>query len=702
MKRQTQIPRSLWHGALLLLAAFTPLHAQTAGDAAWSTYGGDPGGQRYTAAQQITRRNVTQLMPAWTFHTGADAAGRPGVKNSSFESTPILFNGLLYLTSPYDEIFAVDPGTGAKRWMYDPVLKGNLTSGLLTSRGVASWQGSAAGACAARIFVATMDARLIAVDAASGKPCEDFGSHGQVDLTHGVDTSSGDVFYNTSPPTVVGNAVIVGSGIIDNQRVNTVSGIVRAFDARTGALLWGWDPIPWAAGQTLRTGAGNAWSVIAADPEHGLVFVPTGSASPDFYGGKRPGDDRDANSVVALEAATGRRVWGFQTSHHDLWDYDVAAEPLLFTWRGPDGKSSVPAVAVTTKQGLIFVLNRLTGAPLFPVDERPVPQTDVPGEQTWPTQPFQRIDTLAPLTLPPDGLLGGSAENNAACRTLLAGLRYDGIYTPPSLRGSLQYPGNLGGVNWGGAAFDPASGTLYANTNRLGFTITLSPRPGRQQAAVIWWKGHPQYQVVAITALVVFALLAAAFARRRRGGAGWLVAVAVVVGCAGVLVLRQVRERIRGQYTRTAQHFGTEFGAQLGTPYTVLRVPFNVPHTNVPCTPAPFGTVSAVNLNTGKTVFEAPLGTMVAGEHTGTVNLGGDVVTGAGLVFTAASEEPFLRAFDAATGAELWKGALPVPAQSTPMSYTWQGRQYLVIAAGGHGLFGTPVGDSLVAFALPR
>ncbi len=692
--------------------------AQTAG---WPTYGGDPGGMRYTAATQITRGNVGQLAPAWTFHTGAIAKGRKGAANSSFEATPVLFGASLYLTSPYDEVFSLDPATGRQNWMFDPQLKRNLDAGLLTSRGVATWRGISGGLpgpCAARIFVATMDARLIALDAANGQRCAGFGSGGEVDLTHGIDISSGDVYYNTSPPTVVRNVVIVGSGIIDNQRVNTESGVVRGYDAETGAQVWGWDPIPWAAGQTLRTGAANAWSVLSADVEHRLVFVPTGSPSPDFFGGLRPGDDRDANSVVALDARSGQRVWGFQTSHHDLWDYDVAAEPLLFTWRGPDGKASIPAIAITTKQGLLFVLNRLTGAPLFPVDERAVPQTDVAGETTSPTQPFEQVDSLAPVTLDAAAMLGGSAEDNAACRKMLAGLRYEGMYTPPSLRGSLEYPGNLGGVNWGGAAFDPASGVLYANTNRYGFVVTLSPRKGRSGTVLAYAESHQQYIVAAVTAALVLLLLLAQVRQRgqeRKGGAGAGYA-ALVVLLAGGAMLFLVRTNAKKGYkamevARKAEHFGTEFGPQLGTPYTMLRAPFTSPKSHVPCTPMPWGTVSAINLNTGKKVFEAPLGTRAdvrrADVHgqgslpTGTVNLGGDMVTASGLVFTAATEEPLLRAFDAATGAELWRGALPVPAQSTPMSYTWNGRQYVVIAAGGHGLFGTPVGDSLIAFALP-
>src|SRR5665213_4189526 len=358
--------------------AQSPQHP--AGD--WPTYGGDAGGMRYTTAQQITPSNVSTLTPAWTFHTGAIAKQSVETAKASFEATPILFRGMLYLTSPFDEVFAVNPSNGAGLWRFDPNIKIDPDLGLLTSRGVAAWPAATSGArmentsgaCAGRIFVATMDARLIALDAATGAPCQDFGDAGTIDLRKNVGNfHKNDPYYFTSPPTVIGDLVIVGSAVGDNMRVDIDSGVVRAFDCRSGRLVWSWDPIPWAQRQKLHTGAANAWSVRAADPAHNLVFIPTGAPSPDFYGVTRPGDNRDANSVVALEATTGRRVWGFQVVHHDLWDYDVASEPLLFTFRG-----KVPAIAITTKMGLLFVLNRLTGDPLYPIAERPVPASDIP------------------------------------------------------------------------------------------------------------------------------------------------------------------------------------------------------------------------------------------------------------------------------------------------------------------------------------
>jgi quinoprotein glucose dehydrogenase len=308
---------------------------------------------------------------------------------------------------------------------------------------VALWNG--------RVFLGTLDARLLALDAKTGKPCADFGNNGSIDLSRGVHFQGIGFYGMTSPPTVVGNVVVVGSTVGDNQQVDIESGVVRGYDAISGKLLWTWEPLPWAENQKIRTGAGNVWGVISADPVLGLVYLPTGSAAPDIYGGMRPGDNRDANSIVALDAATGTKVWAFQVVHHDVWDYDIPSEPILFTWRG------IPAIAVTTKMGMIFLFDRRTGQPLIPVEERPVPQSDVPGERTSPTQPFQNIPPLAPL------VMGDSSSE--VCRRQIANLRYEGIYTPPSLKGTLNYPGPTGGVNWGGAAIDPNTGILYANTN---------------------------------------------------------------------------------------------------------------------------------------------------------------------------------------------------------------------------------------------
>src|SRR6185312_10546190 len=326
--------------------------------------------------------------------------------------------------------------------------------------------------CSQRVLFGTLDARLIALDAATGHPCADFGQAGTVQLTQGLDVRDPGSYQVTSAPTVIGDRVIVGSSIGDNRAAALERGVVRAYDVRTGKLEWGWDPIPWTPGMGRQTGAANAWSTISADPAHGLVYVPTGSASPDYFGGERPGNDADANSVVALNAATGKKVWGFQLTHHDLWDYDVAAEPLLFAW-----KDGAPAIAVTNKSGNVFVLNRLTGKPLVAVTERKVPQTDVPGEHTSPTQPFSALPPLAPQTAPsPTNVFALNDADRAACLAMVKGTRSQGIYTPPSLQGSLAEPANLGGVNWGSAAYDPVRHLFIADVNNLVAIARLIPR----------------------------------------------------------------------------------------------------------------------------------------------------------------------------------------------------------------------------------
>jgi quinoprotein glucose dehydrogenase len=365
----------------------------------WPTYGGDPGGMRFSTASQITRSNLGRLYPVWTFHTHAVDTDTQRAAMPSFEATPVLSGDTLYLTSPFDVVFALDARTGQERWHYDPKLATVGQAGILTSRGVALWPLGGVPdpklpACSHRVYVGTLDARLLALDASTGRPCADFGDNGSVDLREGVHFQNIGFYGLSSPPTVVGNVVVVGSTVIDNQQVDVESGVVRGYDAVTGKLIWSWEPLPWAQTQKIRTGAGNVWGVISADPALGLVYLPTGSAAPDLYGGMRPGDNRDANSIVALDAATGKKVWAFQVVHHDIWDYDIPSEPILFTWRG-----TTPAIAVTTKMGMIFLFDRRTGQPLVPVEERPVPQSDVPGEQSWPTQPFQNIPPLAPLVM---------------------------------------------------------------------------------------------------------------------------------------------------------------------------------------------------------------------------------------------------------------------------------------------------------------
>jgi quinoprotein glucose dehydrogenase len=624
---------------LLLFFCAVLSHAQERGPAAasdgWGVYGGDPGGLRFSSASQISRKNVSQLKAVWAFHTGALQQETKLIRKAAFESTPILFENKLFLTTPYDKVFALDPGTGEKLWEFDPRVDLTRNYSEVTSRGVSAWRDSKAKPgelCSLRIFYGTLDARLIALDAETGKPCPEFGTGGTVDLSADASTTPEwrGGYQVTSAPAVANDLVIVGSSIADNWKVDVGRGIVRAFDAHTGRVRWTWDPIPWANETNPHTGAGNAWSTLSVDSKNNLVFIPTGSASPDYFGGIRKGDNKWANSVVALRASTGEFVWGFQVVHHDLWDYDVASQPTLFTW-----KDGTPAVVINTKMGHVFVLNRLTGAPLLPVTERSVPQSNIPGEQSWPTQPFSTI-SLVPEKLAPGDMWGKSPEDIKWCREKIKASRWEGIFTPPSLQGSVVFPGNVGGVNWGSAAYDPQRHLMFANTNRL----------------IAWVKMIPRANYDAETNA-------------------------------------QQDNRIYG-----------EFGDQRGAPFGLYRT-FLFSPGGTPCNTPPWGTTVAVDLFTGKTIWDVPLGSVAPGQQTGTINLGGPMVTMSGLVFTGAAMDNFLRAFDSETGKELWNYELPAGGQATPMTYIFRGKQYVVIAAGGHGKLGTKQGDSVVAFALP-
>ena len=674
----------------------------------WPTYGGDPGGLRYSKSTEINRGNVGELHSVWTFHTHAVDSEGARAEMPSFESTPVLSGDTLYLTSPFDVVFALDARTGIELWRYDPKIAEQAHGGILTSRGVALWPMDAVGTpqsptCGRRVFLGTLDARLIALDAATGEACAGFGDHGSVDLREGVHFQNIGYYGMTSPPTVIGNVVVVGSTVGDNQQVDSESGLVRGYDAQTGKLIWSWEPLPWAAAQKVRTGAGNVWSVISADPSLGLVYLPTGSASPDMFGGMRPGDNRDANSIVALDAATGKKVWAFQVVHHDVWDYDIPSEPILFAWRG-----TTPAIAVTTKMGMIFLFDRRTGQPLVPVEERRVPQSDVGNEQTYPTQPFQNIPTLAPLvmSMTDSSSYQRPAADAEVCRKQLASLRYEGIYTPANLRGSLDYPGPTGGVNWGGAAIDPSTGILYANTNRIASVIRLVPRYGVEQIAHNIEDFLPTgYEQALFSKRAWLALLALAYllssGLRRSLKTGLTPLVILIVGVC-IIGWHDTHDlEVRSFTMPKVDHFGYELSPMRKSPYLLERHPL-VDSRGFSCTPAPWGSITAVNLNTLSKVWERPLGTMVSNQQTGIRSFGGPIVTASGLVITAGSEDSWLRVFDAATGEELQQVALPVPAVATPMTYTLDGRQYVVVAAGGHGDGSVPLGDSLMAFAVDR
>jgi quinoprotein glucose dehydrogenase len=651
-------------------------HAQSIAASGWAAYGGDVGGRRYSTARQITPQNVATLEPIWTYHTGALTSKRSGYRSAAFEATPILFHGMLYFATPFDEITALDAVTGKKRWSHDPVVQPLREGGLITSRGVAIWEGppGTTGPCHDRVLVGTLDARLIAVDAVDGRPCRDFGKNGEVHVID--DWGSYAAFSITSPPTIVGNIVIVGSSISDNYAVEMRSGVVRAYDVVSGAPVWKWEPLRWADKQKIRTGAGNAWSVISADPALGLVYIPTSSPSPDHFGGLRPGANADSDSVVALEAQTGREVWAFQLVHHDLWDYDTAAQPLLFTFH-----TTIPAVAVTNKTGMVYVLDRRTGAPLYPVEERPVPASDVPGEHAWPTQPFSSLPSLGPLSLP------------EGCRQNFARLRYDGPFTPPSLKGSLALPGKMGGVNWGSAAFDPDTGVYYAANDHAPFEVRLIRKTWWSQFTRDWLAAHIYFlpfarkkMLIAAFVLVIVGLLGRRVWRPLIYG-GILGAILLGAGVLQISAFLIISSYLQNRALHAI--LGVDDSPMLETPYSLYLRPTD----RKDCLSLSPSAIAALNLQTGKRVWETPQES---------VELGGPIVTAGGLVFAAGTRQPYLRAFDKTTGKELWKATLPAPAQATPMTYSVDGRQFVVIAAGGHGLFNTAQGDAVVAYALPK
>jgi quinoprotein glucose dehydrogenase len=615
--------------------------------AEWPDYGGDKGGLRFSPLTQITPENVDQLKVAWTYKSGDFSDGTNGETRTSLSVTPIVADGGLYFCTPYNRVIALEPETGRELWTFDPKTRLRKLEGPYTRvcRGVAYWPGDGSGstrACSARIFSATLDSELHALDAKTGLPCADFGNGGRVALREGVGDAPPWEYYVTSPPLVVGDLVSVGARISDNLRTDAPSGVVRAFDARTGALRWAWDPVPPGTPKTARfhTGTANVWSILSADPQLGLVYVPTGNAAPDYFAATRNGLDYYSSSVVALRADTGAVAWSFQTVHHDVWDYDVPAQPVLFPFRGRDGP--VPALAQATKMGHVFLLNRATGEPLFPVEERPVPKTDVPGETLSPTQPFPtHPPPLHPEKLGPDDAYGFTFWDRGKCREILASYRSEGVFTPPSLGGSIEFPGPAGGPNWGSVAIDVANQVLFVNQMRVPSVVQLLPRE--------------EYEAI----------------------------------------------KDSGKWT-----YPNELYPMRGTPYAVRRGPLLGP-LGAPCNPPPWGTLSAVDLESGKTLWESTLGTTRDQApwpmwlSLGTPNLGGSIATAGGLVFIGATTDKFLRAFDAKTGAELWTERLPFTANATPMTYRLRpdGKQFVVVAAGGHGW--SEPGDAIIAWSLP-
>jgi len=625
----------------------------------WTHYGADAGGSRYSSLATINRDNVSDLDVAWTYRTGESK--RRGDKSGfqTFQNTPILLppeaGGSLIVCSPFSRIIALDPATGRERWFFEPEVPLDFWMPY-NCRGVSVWTDPEAESdemCASRIIVGTNDARVIAIDSRDGKRCEGFGSNGEVPLEIAQEHVIRGEVKITSPPVVVNGVIVVGSFVRDMLRVEAPSGKVRAYDARTGALLWSFDPVPkdpsdpaassWHGDSASKVGAANVWSVMSVDAERDLVFLPTTSPSTDYYGGHRPGENRYANSLVALRGSSGEVVWHFQTVHHDTWDYDLGSQPLLVEL--PRNGVSTPAVVLPTKMGFVFVLNRETGEPIFPVEERPVPQGGVKGEWLSPTQPFPTAPPpLLRQRLLPEDAWGFTWFDQRACRKKIEALRSEGLYTPISEQGTVLMPSSLGGANWGSGAFDPRRNLLVINTSRVPGIVKLIPRENIEDPDS------------------------------------------------------------RDDFPDLSQ---AAINPQIGTPY-VVEFDFLVSPLGAPCSAPPWGGLTAVDLVKGEIRWDVPFGSiekmlpLPVPWDLGTPNVGGPIVTAGGLVFIGATMDDRFRAYDVETGKVLWNTKLPAGGQATPMTYEAGGRQFVVIAAGGHVILNTTLGDYIVAFALPE
>lgn len=631
-------------------------------DGDWHAYGRTGYGQRYSPLTGITPENADRLQVAWTYSTG-DLRGQPGdPKETTFEVTPLKIGNRLFLCSPHQHVIALDATTGKEVWRRDlRIDPKQLALQHLTCRGLsyrpappaASASAAAAaagGACAAKLFMPTADGRLVALNPEDGSVCTGFGRNGEIDLWANMPNVKPGAYYSTSPPVVTANLIVVGGTVLDNVSTKEQSGVIRAFDVNDGHLVWNWDSAkpdrtaPIAEGQTYTANSPNSWSISSVDEALGMVYVPLGNQPPDQFGGNRsPEVERFSSSVVALDLATGQVRWVFQTVHHDLWDYDVPAQPSLIdlTVNG----QTVPALVQPTKQGELFVLDRRTGQPVLPVTETPAPQGAADGDRTAPTQPVSAL-SFDPPPLGGADMWGATMFDQLACRIALKRLRYEGRFTPPSLQGSLIYPGNFGVFNWGGVAVDPERQIAFTTPAYLAFVSQLVPRRNDTDLYVQGGE-RPEFSLPALN-----------------------------------------------------ENFGAPYAVKLGPFVSVL---------GLPCQAPPWGYVAAADLTTGKVVWKHKNGTTRDASpiplpfRMGVPNLGGPIVTAGGVAFLSGTIDYYVRAYDVSNGRQLWESRLPAGGQATPMTYQGEdGRQYVLVVAGGHGSLGTKGGDAVIAYALPK
>jgi quinoprotein glucose dehydrogenase len=648
----------------------------------WHAYGRTAFGQRYSPLNQITPENVANLQETWTYRTG-DVRGRPGdPEETTFQVTPLKFGNRLYLCTPHQSIIALDDTTGKEVWRYDPKIRGELALQHLTCRGLSYYRGNGAAAaapppapapvttasplpdlpvaaserpaadnCPTKLFMPTADGRLIALNPENGAVCTAFGGGtGQINLWANMPNVKPGAYYSTSPPAVARNLIIVGGTVLDNVSTSEQSGVIRAFDVNTGALVWNWDSgrpdvtTPLAPGETYVPNSPNSWSISSVDEALGLIYIPLGNQPPDQWGGNRSANvDRFSSSVVALDIATGQLRWVFQTVHHDLWDYDVPSQPSLIDLN--IGGQTVPALVQPTKQGELYVLDRRTGQPVLPVTEKPAPQGAAPGDRTSPTQPVSAL-SYDPPPLTERDMWGTTMFDQLACRIAFKKLRYEGRYTPPSLEGTLVYPGNFGVFNWGSVAVDPERQIAFTTPTYIAFVSQLVPRQD-DKTLYVQGENRPESSLPALN-----------------------------------------------------ENFGAPFAVKLSAFTSAL---------GVPCQAPPWGYVAAADLTTGKIVWKHKNGTVRDASPIpvpfpmGVPNLGGPMMTASGVAFLSGTIDYFVRGYDVSNGNQLWEARLPAGGQATPMTYTGaDGRQYLLVVAGGHGSLGTKAGDYVIAYALPR